>query len=148
MRSKDKLTVSKGITHIHCIDVRFSEVDSLEIVWHGNYIKYMEDGREAFGRAFGISYLDIKAHGYTIPVVKVSCEFKKALRYGEKAVIKTTYIDTEAAKIVFMTHIYNENDELVASGETVQVFIDDKGDLCLQNPDFYSQWKATIFQHK
>ena len=32
--------------------VRFSEVDSMHIVWHGNYIKYLEDGREGFGNAF------------------------------------------------------------------------------------------------
>ena len=32
------------------ITVRFSETDPLGIVWHGNYIKYFEDGREAFGR--------------------------------------------------------------------------------------------------
>jgi len=29
--------------------IRFSEVDSMGVVWHGNYIKYFEDGREAFG---------------------------------------------------------------------------------------------------
>ena len=35
------------------IIVRFSEVDSMRIVWHGNYLKYFEDGRESFeiGRA-------------------------------------------------------------------------------------------------
>ena len=32
--------------------VRFSEVDSMQIVWHGEYVRYFEDGREAFGREF------------------------------------------------------------------------------------------------
>ena len=41
------------------ITVRFSETDPLGIVWHGNYIKYFEDGREAFGRKYRISYLDV-----------------------------------------------------------------------------------------
>ncbi len=146
MRIKEKMAVENGISHIHHIDVRFSEVDSLHIVWHGNYIKYMEDGREAFGRAFGISYLDVKAHGYTIPIVKIACEFKKPLKYGEKAIIKTTFIKTEAAKIIFYSHIYNEKDELVASGETIQIFLDEKNELCLQAPDFYNEWKKSIFE--
>ena len=145
MRSKEKVAIENGITHIHNIDVRFSEVDSLHIVWHGNYIKYMEDGREAFGRTYGISYLDVKAHGYTIPIVKINCEFKKPLKYGEKAIIKTTFINTEAAKIIFYSHIYNENEELVACGETIQIFLDDKNELCLQTPEFYNRWKQTIF---
>ena len=37
------------------IEVRFSEVDSMSVVWHGNYVKYLEDGREAFGKEFGLT---------------------------------------------------------------------------------------------
>ena len=38
--------------------VRFSEVDSMQIVWHGEYVRYFEDGREAFGREFaGLGYM-------------------------------------------------------------------------------------------
>ena len=39
------------------INIRFHEVDSLRIVWHGHYLKYFEDGREAFGRKYGIGYM-------------------------------------------------------------------------------------------
>ena len=63
--------------------VRFSETDSLGIVWHGNYIKYFEDAREAFGRKYGISYLDVERHGFATPIVKRVCEHKKMVRYGE-----------------------------------------------------------------
>ena len=37
------------------VRVRFNETDVLGVVWHGNYIKFFEDGREAFGREHGIS---------------------------------------------------------------------------------------------
>ena len=70
------------------IRVRFTETDPLGIVWHGNYIQYFEDGREAFGREHGISYLEQKANGYTSPIVKSSCEHKLPLRYGDVATIK------------------------------------------------------------
>ena len=36
------------------IGIRFNEVDALGIVWHGNYVKYFEDGREAFGEKFDL----------------------------------------------------------------------------------------------
>jgi acyl-CoA thioester hydrolase len=52
--------------------VRFSEVDSMQVVWHGEYVKYFEDGREAFGREYpGLGYLDFYANGYTAPIVDV-----------------------------------------------------------------------------
>jgi acyl-CoA thioester hydrolase len=147
MRNRENIADKNGLTHTHTINVRFSEVDSLNIVWHGNYVKYMEDGREAFGRAFGISYLDVKSHGYSIPIVKLCCEFKKPLKYGETATIETKFVDTDAAKIIFVTNIYNENKELVATGETIQVFLDNNNELCLQNPLFYDEWKHSVLKN-
>ena len=34
------------------IEVPFYDVDPMSVVWHGNYVKYLEDGREAFGNQF------------------------------------------------------------------------------------------------
>ena len=59
------------------ITVRFGEVDSMAIVWHGNYIKYFEDGRESFGSKYDLGYLDVHRHNVMIPIVKVTCDFKK-----------------------------------------------------------------------
>ena len=47
-------------------DVRFSEVDSMNIVWHGSYALYFEDAREEFGRVFGLSYHEYIANEYFI----------------------------------------------------------------------------------
>lgn len=59
MPKKDE-SQAKELSFTSEIRVRFVETDPLGIVWHGNYIQYFEDGREAFGRHHGISYLDQK----------------------------------------------------------------------------------------
>ena len=47
----------KQLTDICHIPVKFSEIDSMRIVWHGNYVAYFEDGRESFSRRYpGIGY--------------------------------------------------------------------------------------------
>ena len=51
------------------IAVRFSEVDAMNVVWHGNYLKYFEDGREALGADHELNYLDIGIFGFTTPSV-------------------------------------------------------------------------------
>ena len=135
---------SNHISHTSQIRVRFTETDPLGIVWHGNYIQYFEDGREAFGREFGISYLDQKAHGYTSPIVKSTCEHKLPLRYGDVARIETTFIDSAAAKMIFRYKIYNPQNQLVCTGETVQVFLNAKGELSLTHPEFFERWKKKI----
>ena len=112
------------------ITVRFSETDPLGIVWHGNYIKYFEDGREAFGRKYGISYLDLE-------------------RYGERLRIETHYIPSNVAKLIFQYFIYNEANELVCKGETVQVFTSLKDNsLSLYKPTFYEEWEKKVISDK
>ena len=126
------------------IQVRFSEVDSLGIVWHGHYILYFEQGREAFGRKYGIDYLTVQKSGYITPIVKSSCEHKLPLRYGESARVETVFVDTPAAKMIFRFKIFNAKEELVATGETVQVFLDSENNLVLQAPDFILNWKRKV----
>ncbi len=124
------------------VEVRFSEVDSMRIVWHGNYLRYFEDGRESFGLKYNLGYLDVYRHNVMIPLVKINCDYKRPLEYGDIAVVETRYIPTEAAKIVFEYTVYRKRDmEVVATGSTTQVFLTPQGELLLTAPEFYTGWK-------
>lgn len=135
--------MDKFLTEKIIIPVRFNEADPLGIVWHGHYIRYFEDGREAFGNTHGLSYLDFYNRGYVVPIVSVTCDYKRSLRYGEKMLVETKYVACEAAKIVFYYTIYNaETNILVAKGSSIQVFLDREHSLLqLTNPPFFEEWK-------
>ncbi|MEO6542239.1 MAG: acyl-CoA thioesterase [Ferruginibacter sp.] len=123
--------------------VRFNEADPLGIVWHGHYIRYLEDGREAFGNMHGLGYLEVYKLGFVIPVVSVQCDYKRSLRYGDRVIVETKYIPTEAAKMKFTFRLFNAaTGELVATGSSVQVFLSkDDSVLQLANPPFFEDWK-------
>jgi acyl-CoA thioester hydrolase len=124
------------------IVVRFSEVDSMKIVWHGNYLKYFEDGRESFGARYHLGYLEVYKHNIMIPIVKINCDYKRPLVYGDTAIVETRYINTEAAKILFKYTIYRKSDhEIMATGSSMQVFLTPEGELILTAPEFYLDWK-------
>ncbi len=94
------------------------------IVWHGNYAKFFEDGREDFGKHYGISYLNV---------------------YSNKYIIETRYIDHDAAKIHFEYTIYNKKtNKVCATGESIQVFIDLNRELMLTPPTFFMEWKKKM----
>lgn len=126
--------------------VRFNEVDSLGITWHGHYVRYFEDGREAFGAEHGLGYLDYYRHGLATPIVSLHCDYKRPLRYGDTALIETRFVDHPAAKVHFEYRILNaDTNELVASGTTVQVFLDvESRELLLNTPDFFENWKQQV----
>jgi acyl-CoA thioester hydrolase len=123
--------------------VRFNEADPLGIVWHGHYIRYFEDGREAFGIMHGLGYLEVYKLGFVIPVVSVQCDFKRSLRYGDRVIVETKYIPSEAAKLKFTYRLFNAaTGELVATGSSVQVFLNKEDSvLQLSNPPFFEEWK-------
>ena len=135
--------MSKILTASKKLDIRFSEVDSMSIVWHGSYPLYFEDAREAFGKKYGLGYMSIFSNGYYAPLGELSFKFKKPLIYEMTPVIVITYIPTEAAKIVFDYQIIDENDGSVyATGRSVQVFMDRDYQLVWDNPSFYRNWKS------
>lgn len=123
--------------------VRFNEADPLGIVWHGHYIRYFEDGREAFGKKYGISYLDFYHQGLAVPVVSVQCDYKKPLRYGDTVIVETTFENSAAAKLRFSYRILDKKTSgVVATGSSVQVFVDVKTFvLQLTLPEFFETWK-------
>lgn len=140
--AKCKIKESKLIARTS-LRVRFSEVDSMRIVWHGEYVRYMEDGREAFGREFeGLGYMDIYNSGYLTPIVDVKVQYKLPLKFDDEAIVEVRFVDSPAAKICLEYTISRADDgQVVATGSTIQVFTDANGELQLLAPKFYLDWK-------
>jgi acyl-CoA thioester hydrolase len=123
-------------------EIRFSEVDSMGIVWHGNYSLYFEDAREKFGKEYNLEYLYIFEQGFYAPLVELHFDYKRPLKYKDRAKIEITYRNTEAAKLVFDYKIVSLPDnQPVAAGYTVQVFLDKDFQLVWELPEFMQKWK-------
>ncbi len=124
------------------IEVRFSEVDLMRVVWHGSYVLYFEDAREAFGREFGLEYTSYTDHGYYAPLVELNMQYRHPIIYGMRPKVIITYRPTEAAKVVFDYEIRDTaDDKLLATAHSVQVFMDMQYNLVWYTPPFYQEWK-------
>jgi acyl-CoA thioester hydrolase len=124
------------------INIRFSEVDSMQIVWHGSYSLYLEDAREEFGKKYGLGYLYIFNSGFYSPLVEMNFSFKDAIPYGTLIRVDITYHYTEAAKIIFDYEIHDAKDNhLLTTAHTVQVFLNKEYKLEWTNPTFYLEWQ-------
>lgn len=124
------------------LPIKFSEVDSMRVVWHGHYLRYFEDGREDFGSKHNLRYLDVYDNDMMIPIVRSSVDHRKPLFYGDSVRIETTFVNSPAAKIHFRYRLYSVNNgHLVANGETTQVFLDKSFELIITTPPFFADWK-------
>jgi len=114
----------------------------MQIVWHGNYLKYFEDGREAFGSYFGLRYMDMYSNGFTAPIVHLEIDYKRSVSFNQPIRVDVTFIDSPASKLIFNYSIFNHlTNELLCEGKTIQVFLNLTGELQLTNPEFFLEWK-------
>ncbi len=125
--------------------VRFEEVDSMGIVWHGRYFSYFEDARVALGDYLGLGYLDYYGKGVLAPIKETWADYLKPLRFGETAEVTATLHYTEAARINTSFSIVNEKGETVTRGYSIQLLLDAGGTVLLLPPPFhaeaYKRWK-------
>jgi acyl-CoA thioester hydrolase len=126
--------------------VRFSEVDALAVVWHGNYLHYFEEARDAFGRAQGLAYQDMHAAGFVAPVVEVQAFYHAPARFGDEVEVTAYFIWSDAAKLEIYYEVRRAaGRELLAEGRTVQVLTTLEGELLLTRPpllqEFYARWE-------
>jgi acyl-CoA thioester hydrolase len=106
------------------------------IVWHGTYLTWMEEARVECLRSIGIDFADLVAMGCDLNVVDLSIRYRRALRMGESAIVKTRTIDMTGVRIVWEYEIQSENRELVyLTGTVTLVAVDrEKGKIMRQLP--------------
>jgi len=103
--------------------VRYAETDQMGVVYHANYIVWMEVGRVEYFRAQGIRYRDMEQEGILLVVVEAHCRYHSPARYDEEVSIRTWVEEAGPRMIRFG---YEMTDSLtgrhLATGETKHIF--------------------------
>ncbi|MDR1942234.1 MAG: acyl-CoA thioesterase [Endomicrobium sp.] len=125
---------------------RFSELDPMNIVWHGNYAVYFEQGRLALGKKYGIGYMDFYRRGITIPLKQMHFDYMQPLEFEKTYRLETFLHWNEAARLDFEFCIYNDSGALMTRGYSVQLMIDKEKEILVNKPDFFEEicrkWKS------
>jgi acyl-CoA thioester hydrolase len=129
------------------IPIRFHEVDSMLVVWHGHYAAYIEESRRALGRRYGVDYATFFTHRTPAPVAQLRVDYLAPARLADTLTVTARLFKSETAKLEFEYEIRRHSDHtLLAFGSSVQVFTNLKGELLLTMPPFmverYRAWET------
>lgn len=106
------------------IEVRYAETDQMGVVYHTNYIVWMEIGRTNLITELGFNYADLeKEEGIIAPVLDVQATYKKSVRYGEKATVKTWVEEYDGLRITYGYEILTQDGEVAVTGKTKHVCV-------------------------
>lgn len=125
--------------HKYSFRVRYAEVDRMKIVYHSNYIIWLELGRTEFLRSLGYTYSDMEEEGIWLPVVQADVKYKFPAFYDDEVTVETRIDELGKAKITFGYRIFC-GDRLLSEGFTVHAFTnDDLRPMALQKhkPELY-----------
>ncbi len=130
------------LSHTLRTTVRFMESDLLRMVWHGHYVLYLEDARQALGSRIGLGYEDFMRERFACPVVDLQLKYKKPARYGDKLDITASLHWAEVPKLRYTYEIRRVGDgELLTTGESTQVLVHPDGQLALNFPAFLQAFR-------
>ena len=126
------------------VTVRYAETDMMGIVYHGSYLPWFEIGRTTLLKDHGLSYRELEAAGYRLPVLEVGVKYLKPAFYDDTLTIVTT-LDEKPGFRVQLAYKVLRGDELLATGHTAHAFIDREG-RPVRPPPHFTQRMNELFK--
>ncbi|MCA1030193.1 acyl-CoA thioesterase [Bacillus timonensis] len=108
------------------VEVRYAETDQMGVVYHANYLVWMELGRTQLIKDLGFSYAQMEKEGVLSPVIDLQIAYKRPLRYGDVATVNTWIDYYDGIKVVYGYEIYTPTGELAIKSTSSHVCV--KGD--------------------
>ena len=105
--------------------VRYAETDQMGVVYHANYLVWMEIGRVELVRSRGFHYKELEeAEGIFLGVVEASCRYHFPARYDQETVVETEVVSSNSRMIEFSYRILLAGTErLLARGSTKHIWL-------------------------
>lgn len=104
--------------------VPFFDVDSMDVVWHGHYVKYFEVARCALLERIGHNYQQMRDAGYAWPIIDVQLRYMRGARFNQRIVVRADLVEWEnRLKINYLIRDA-ETGERMTRGSTVQVAVE------------------------
>ncbi|HEY8346979.1 MAG TPA: thioesterase family protein [Symbiobacteriaceae bacterium] len=105
------------------VPISYADTDMMGVVYHGSYIRWLELGRDQLVKDAGFSYLEMEKQGYHAPVYHLEITYKKPLRLGDRAFVKTWVEENHGVRTVYGFQIVNGEGEVCAEGSTTHIVV-------------------------
>lgn len=117
------------------IEVPFHDLDPMEIVWHGNYVRYFERARHALLREFDYDYPQMRESGFGWPVIDMQLRYVRPARFGQLLRVHAELVEWENRLRIRYEIRDAASGERLTRGHTTQVAVDmQNGEMCFVSP--------------
>ena len=131
---------TSGVLHTSVdIVVPFFDVDSMAVVWHGHYVKYLEVARCALLDDIGHNYTQMKASGYAWPVIDLQLRYVQAARFGQRLTVRADLVAWQNRLLIHYLVQDAASGQRLTRASSVQVAVKlANGEMQLVSPDVFT----------
>jgi len=115
--------------------VQFFDLDPMQIVWHGNYVKYLEVARCALLDQIGYNYEQMKASGYAWPIIEMNLRYAGPATFGQRLLLRAEIVEWENRLRIDYLISDAATGKRLNRATTTQVAVDvHSGEMCFVSP--------------
>ena len=104
--------------------VPFFDVDMMEVVWHGHYVKYFEEARCALLDKLGHNYRQMRDAGYAWPVIDLQLRYIRGAQFGQRIRVRADLVEWENRLKINYLITDVATGERMTRGSSVQVAVE------------------------
>ena len=114
---------------------QFYDLDPMRVVWHGNYVRFLEQARCALLDKIAFNYEEMSRTGYIWPVVDMRIKYVRPLRFGQEVKVIATMLEYENRLKIGYRLIDLTSGEILTKAHTIQVAVEiATNELCFESP--------------
>jgi len=107
------------MTHRYPVQVHYEDTDMGGIVYHANFLKFIERARSAWVRDLGVDQNAMRAAGTVFVVRRVEADFLAPARLDETLAVETRTLRATGARLEMMQTVFRGDDLLFRAAVTV-----------------------------
>jgi acyl-CoA thioester hydrolase len=117
------------------MQVQFFDLDPMQIVWHGNYVKYLEVARCALFDKIGYNYEQMKASGYAWPIIEMNLRYAGPATFGQRLLLRAEIVEWENRLRIDYLILDAATGKRLNRATTTQVAVEiESGEMCFVSP--------------
>lgn len=124
------------------IEVRYAETDQMGVVYHANYLVWLEVGRTAIIKELGYTYAGLEAEGYLSPVIDLSIQYKAAMKYGQTATVRTWIESHGKLRTTYGYEVLHEDGTVAVTATTEHVLVKKENFRPVSLRKVHPEWDA------
>jgi acyl-CoA thioester hydrolase len=105
------------------IVAQFYDVDAMQVVWHGNYVRYFEQARGTLLDKIDYNYPEMERSGYLWPIVDMRIKFVRPVRYQQRLRVEATLVEYENRLKINYVCRDDASGEVLTKAHTIQVAV-------------------------